>query len=922
MVGGKGMKKKALRKSTMREIFASKARFFSILLIILLGVCFYAGIKATGPDMVNTADTYYKEQQLMETKVVSPLGITEDDIKAARQSKGIDIVEPSYSLDVTQSNSQRVVKLMSYNQENKESLNQPVVIEGHLPKKEGEIAMDYRSKELNDVEIGETLTFDVDTDEEVSRASYKVVGFVNSPLFIDRVSRGNTMVGKGTVDYFGLIPETNFLLDRFTELYVTYASMTEQVAYGPSYEKAYTEYEKNLKDQLKDRPEEEIAKIKKEGEKEIDKGRQELNKSSNQLKEGEAELRLARQHLDDQKNQLEQGKALGMPVSKEQEQAVEEAENTLLTEEKKLEDSKETLEKAETELQDKERELSELSAPEYLYFSRHDNPSFSEFEDNADRISSIATVFPVFFFLIAALICLTTMTRMVDEKRGEIGTLKALGYTNWEVAQKFIVYSTLASVIGTGLGLVIGFNLFPTVIFDAYRNLYNLPPVIVTYYASYTIQSIVVALLCTLLSSLIVLRVDLLSTPAVLMRPKAPKPGKRIFLERLPKVWSRFNFNQKVTARNLFRYKQRMLMTILGIAGCMAMILTGFGLKDSIGDIVTKQFSDIWHYDASVYLDRDDMEQSIETYEAKRDGIPEVSEHLMMSQKTVDVVKKGMTSQEVIIDIPKESKELTKFITFKDRVSGEGYELDDTGVIINEKLSRLLEIKVGDTLSIKDADNQEHQVRVSQIVENYAMHFMYMTPTYYETIFKESPVFNVDYLLFNKELSNKEEEQLSKKLMEEEEVMTVSYTSKIGEAMDDTMESLNIVVWVLIVSAAMLAFVVLYNLTNINISERIRELSTIKVLGFYDKEVTMYVYRENNILTVLGILLGFVLGRLLHGFVLTTAEVDMMMFPKDIHLVSYLYSTLLTVLFSTIVMLVMHRKLRKVDMIEALKSTE
>lgn len=913
------MSKKALRKSNIREILQSKARFFSILLIILLGVCFYAGIKATGPDMIHTADTYYKDQQLMDSKVVSHIGLENKELELVKANKQVKQAEGSYTIDATEKTENTVIRLMSYDQ--KQQLNQPRLLEGKLPEKTGEIALDNRAKELKKYKIGDKITIQT-TEDKLTTENYEVVGLINSPMYIDQVSRGNTNVGKGSVDIFGIVPTTDFNLDVFTELYVTYKNTEKLESYSKTYEKKVKTNQKELKRQLESSQKERVETLYKDGKAQIQEGKEQLETGRNQLTNAKQQIETAKKELSTQSEQVTTAEKMGQPVPQEMKEALKTSEKSLAEQEEKLNSEEKTLQSKQTDLEKKEDEVDSLQDIKYVYQDRNVNPAYTEYKDNADRISSIATVFPVFFFMIAALICLTTMTRMVDEKRGEIGTLKALGYSNFEIAQKFIVYAVLASVIGSLLGLVIGFNVFPSVIYNAYGSLYNLPPVIITYYPSYSIQSLVVALLCTVLSSMIVLRVDLLSTPSVLMRPKAPKPGKRILLEKIPFIWSRFNFNQKVTARNLFRYKQRMLMTVLGIAGCMAMIITGFGLKDSIGDIVDIQFSKIWHYDATVVYNPDATEEETNKYEKERDALIVYESHLVLSQKTVEVLNDGYKKQEVVVDTPKETKNLHDFITFKDRASGKLYSLDDSGVIINEKLGKLYGLKEGDSLKIKGSGEDEKEVKISHIVENYAMHFIYMTPKFYEQTFGEKPNYNVDLLTFKDNLNQQEEEKLAEQLMNTKKAINVSFTSQIGKAMDDTMGSLNIVVWVLIVSAAMLAFIVLYNLTNINISERIRELSTIKVLGFYNKEVTMYVYRENNILTVLGILLGCVLGKLLHGFVLQTAEVDMMMFPPDIHGISYLYSALLTILFSLIVMFFMHRRLIKVDMIEALKSTE
>lgn len=1141
------MKKKALRKSIMREIFQSKARFLSILGIILLGVCFYAGIKATGPVMIESADRYFSKKQLMDGKIVSTMGITEDDLALLKNDQEIATVQPGYSQDINMVKDNRVVRFYSLPKKNKKNLNQFKVIEGRLPEKKGEIALDSLADLYGEYKLGDTLTIqgDKESPDNFNQTDYQVVGFVNSPMFIENMTRGTTQVGKGSIDYFAVIPETNFDMEMYTDVYFTYQGTTDLQAYSKTYDQEAVSGAKTVKKNFKSRPADRLAEIKKEAEEPINKAKKEIADGEQKLTDAEAELAkgrtdlaqgqtdlanaeatyqqeiangeaklaasaqeltngqaelatqeqnlaTAQQTLAASKAQLDQGEhqlraqgvdpwtdvatiqgqlsnlqqfssflsntandmvttanaipdgelipdaklnqwssaltnsfvdlsqasaaimaVSGVPMSPETrpmilgiapqlteaangiagqtapmeqlingllpfqqgsaeyqaglaqynsgvaqidsaraqladgqeslnqgyaqlEQAkvegqaqLAEGRQKLIDAEAKIKEGEETL-KAESakladgkkELAEKEKELSELKEPDYFFFDREDNPGYSEYHENSKRISSIATVFPVFFFMIAALVSLTTMTRMVDEKRGEIGALKALGYTNWEISQKYIVYATAASLIGSVLGLVIGFNVFPRVIIDAYGSLYNLPSAGTVYYASYSIQSIVVALMCTLISSMVVLRYDLFSTPATLMRPKAPKAGQRIFLERLTFIWKRLSFNHKVTARNLFRYKQRMFMTVFGIAGCMALIITGFGVRDSISDVVSIQFSKLWHYQAIVTYNDEATKEETAAYEEDVKNVPDLDKRLVLSQQSMRVMEKGKTTQTVTLDVPKETKDLADFVLFNNRKSGEIYRLTDDGVIVNEKLAKMFKLKVGDTFELTDSDTHKFPVKIANIVENYAMHFVYMTPAYYEKVFDKVPEYNSELLLFKTKPSSKEEDKISASLMENEQVVNVSFLSQTSKAMDDTIDSLTIVVWVLIISAGMLAFIVLYNLTNINVSERIRELSTIKVLGFYNNEVTMYVYRENNILTVLGILLGCLAGKLLHGFVLGTAEVDMLMFSPTIHLMSYVYSALLTLLFSLIVMWVMHRKLRNVDMIEALKSTE
>ncbi|MGY3766418.1 FtsX-like permease family protein [Vagococcus vulneris] len=824
MVGGNDTReKKALYKSVLREIFQSKARFLSILLIIFLGVCFYAGIKATGPDMMNTADHYYKKQKLMQTEITSPLGFESEDIHLLSQDKRVAQVEGSYLLDVNQKEANQVIRLMSYSLHNKDQLNQPVIVSGRLPENDGEVVADNRAFETEKLKLGDTLKIeDNAVKNQLHQSTFKVVGFVNSPLYVDRVSRGSTIVGKGSVDYFILLPEENFKNNLYTHLYVTYKDLNQLPSYSDKYNKKYEQDQKSIEYLLKDRSDKrKTAKIN-ETTKKINNGETQIATGYERLEIAQKQLNQESENLSTKKSQLKQAKASGLSETSVQEDEIRKAEKQLADQKTKLKETETDLIQGKKNLVNQRNDAKQLDKVDYRYVGREDNVAYSEYKDNANRISSIATVFPVFFFMIAALICLTTMTRMVDEKRGEIGTLKALGYTNWEIAQKYVVYASAASLIGSLLGLIAGYHVFPLVIYNAYGSLYNLPPVIITYYSSYAIQSIFVALLCTLISALVVLRVDLLSTPAQLMRPKAPKPGKRILLERISWLWRKFNFNQKVTARNLFRYKQRMLMTILGIAGCMAMIITGFGIKDSIGDIVGIQFSKIWHYDATVVYNGDASQDETTSYEKVRDKLPYYEQNLLLSQKTIEVKKPSFKKHEVTLDTPKNVSHLSQFITFKDRVSGEKYQLTDNGVIINEKLADLFDIQAGDSIEIDVGEGELYKVKVDHIVENYALHFIYMTPTYYEKVFDKKPVYNVDLLKFKQPLTKKQENNFAEKLMDEKNVVNVSYTSQIGEAMSDTMGSLTIVVWVLIISAALLAFIVLYNLTNINISERIR----------------------------------------------------------------------------------------------------
>ncbi|AIQ56256.1 ABC transporter permease [Paenibacillus borealis] len=854
------MKKRALWKDVFREIRHTKARFLSIFAIIMLGVSFFAGIKSAGPDMLNTAATYYKDYRLMDLRVQSTYGLTEKSIDDLRDIPGVQTVQPVYSSDVFLGESGLIAKVYSYTGENE--LNGYKITSGHLPEASGEIVLDANLLQEEKFSLGDSITFSGeagnDLAENFQTLSYTVVGFVQSPQYIETSNRGTSRIGKGTADAFAVIPEDNFNLPVYTEAYLSFTDTAAESAYTPAYDDLVERHLSETEDALKNYPEQRLEELKAEAAEMMAAGQQPMDATQQQQQQQQAEALAAQ-------NPLEQ--------------------------------------------------------PKVYVTDRTINPGYAEYKDNADRLSAIATAFPVFFFLIAALVSLTTMTRMVEEQRLQIGTLKALGYGAMDIMAKFLVYGTLASLAASIAGLAVGFTLFPGIIYNAYGQLYNLPDVIKSFYPAYAIISIIVALVCTAMTAMIASRVELRSNASVLMRPKSPKSGQRIMLERFGFLWRRLSFVQKVTARNLFRYKQRMFMTVIGVAGCTALILTGFGLKDSIGSIADRQFGGIMKYSALVALHDNATAEDKASYAELIKQEPAVTGTLDVLQEAMTARAKGVNDQEVRIFVPTDADKLAPFVTMKDRTTDEPRVLTDEGAIITEKLARLYDLVPGDSLTVLDSNNEEYQVKVSAVTENYVLHYVYMTPAYYTEVFGHDPVYNTQLLNYSAQ-DKQWEDTFGEKLTSNGQVAMVSFSSGVGEAFDGTMESMDVVIVVLIVSAAALAFVVLYNLTNINVSERVRELSTIKVLGFYDKEVTMYIYRENILLTLLGIIFGGALGILLHGFVLSTAELDATMFAPLIKWQSYLYAALLTVLFSGIVMVFMHLKLKRIHMIEALKSVE
>lgn len=557
--------------------------------------------------------------------------------------------------------------------------------------------------------------------------------------------------------------------------------------------------------------------------------------------------------------------------------------------------------------------------PRWITYTRGHNPGYVEYGQNAERVGNIGKVFPVFFLAVAALVCLNAMTRMSEEKRGEMGTLKALGVSGGQVMQMFLIYASLATVIGCIVGVAVGFKLFPFAIIQAYGMMYRVPVVYIPYRPMLAALSSAAMLACILITAAVSCGGALRRTPAELIRPKAPRSGKHILLERVRPVWRHMNFIKKVTARNIFRYKKRMIMIVIGIAGCTALTLTGFGLRDSINDVVDLQYNKIWKYDAAeVFTDFGDA--TLDEVLSAVHGADENAVAMPVYQGAIDI-KTGDNSVEATVFVPQQSDRLSDYVLLNSRTEGEQYTLGDSGVILTEKAAKLLNVSVGDkvTLIIND---KEYSVPIDAVCENYVAHYAFMSPQFYSGLLSDECKYNTVLISYSRAMSADKETQMCESLLGVDSAMSVTVLSDKQDVFSDMMDSLNIVVVVLIISAGLLAFVVLYNLTLINITERERELSVMKVLGFYGREVSAYIFRESIVLTVIGIVFGLGVGRLLTGFVITTAEIDMVMFGREIYLPSYLLAAAITLVFAVIVSLFMRRKITDINMAESLKSVE
>ena len=667
-----------------------------------------------------------------------------------------------------------------------------------------------------------------------------------------------------------------------------------------------------------------------DGKSQIAAARSQLDSAKSQITDGKAQIQSAWALLNEKeatlnasKAQLASGEQELADGRSEYEQAAKEAEDQITDGQVKITDGEKQLADAKQKIADAKAEIKKIENPKWYVQTREDAlTEYQGYGDNADRMRSIGKVFPVLFFLVAALISLTTMTRMVEEQRVQIGTMKALGYGKAAIAGKYIGYALIATLGGSIFGVLIGEKILPFIIIYAYMILYkHLPAILVPYHMSYALQASVIAVACTLIATVASCYKELAAEPAELMRPAAPKQGKRILLERIGIIWKHLNFTWKSTVRNLIRYKKRFFMTVFGIGGCMALMVVGFGLKDCIYEIVSLQYEKVQFYDAATYLSDDISEENRQQIQEYLDQNADVKETIEARMQKTDV-KSASAKKSLYLMVPSDDEKIEDFLSFHSRTNkDEVYSLKKDEVILTEKMASLLNVKVGDQLTIEDEDRGDQTVTIGAICENYMSHYLYLSPEKYEELYGKEAEYNT--IIYSvKDGRDDQIEKIGTKLLTMDGVLNVSYTSSIEGRLDDMLKSLNLVIVVLIVSAGMLAFVVLYNLNNINITERQRELATLKVLGFYDGEVASYVYRENILLTIIGSVVGMVLGNLLHRYIILTVEVEEAMFGRQIHWQSYLYSFLFTVAFSLFVNWVMFYKLKKIDMVESLKSVE
>ena len=1031
------VKKNRLPRTFKKDIICSVknsfARFMAILIIVALGAGFYAGLNAVAPDMRATVDKYCRDRRLFDIRVVSTLGLTQEDVDAIRNTEGIENVMAGYTVDAISEigDTEKVIRVHSLPRNTSESydgyLNRPLVTSGRMPSAVDECVVSESKMTESGIEIGDTVVLENDDgslDDTMAQLEFKVVGVVRTPYYMS-FNLGTTTKGSGSINRFIYVLDEAFCSEVYTDFYATvegadeldcftqeYDDLVQSVidrlepiadaretlryddVYGTAKEKlddARAELE-DAKTELSDQKEkaeteladaeQQLADAEKtiaEVEITVTQGQNKLIDSENELKSHEDEYNTAKAGLASGIEQLCAAaaymgasdediaviKAVGSPDSitnpylaaayGEQYQTLaqasafvaqyeagkaalaegwkqwqagndayvaardalpeqrEELEKARKEADEKIADAEAQIADAEEELRGYEIDLEDLDDCTWYLLTRNENEGFASFTGDADRMGSLGTVFPVLFFLVAALVALTTMTRMVDEERVLIGTYKSLGLGNRAIMTKYLLYALIATVVGAVIGVVIGFYTLPYICWNSYLLVYTAPKLTAKYYVKYALEGLLASAACTLGATYSSCRASLKEWPSTLMLPKSPPIGKRILLERIGFIWQRTSFIWKVTFRNLFRYKKRLIMTVVGIAGCTGLMLTGFGIKNSISEILDKQYEEIYIYDTTVTLSDGNLSDSAN---AALDST--FADRLAFMEKSAELTA-GDEKLTVVLSVPEDADRLNDYIVTRERKSGKAVPFGSDSVLITEKAARELGVSVGDEVSAKIGDDAAVTFTITGITENYVYHYLYVSPEIYaKTTGNE---FEADKLAarLNDGVVHSE---ASKKLLDYAGISTVAYNTESMETFANMIKSLDYITLVLIFCAGALAFVVLYNLTNINITERIRELATIKVLGFRAHEVAAYIFRETALLTLIGGVIGLGLGVIMHSFVITTVEVDMVMFGRTIKPMSFLYSFLLTLVFTAIVDLFMYRKLGNISMVESLKSVD
>ena len=888
-----------MKKTTLREIRQSLGRYLAIFAIVAMGVGFFAGLKITRQVMITSANAYLEEKQLYDFRLLSTLGFEDEDVQTLSSKEDIRFVEGAVAADIlyfNQQGNEDVIKAHSLLQ----NINGLEVVAGRLPQQATECVVDanlYDKSALGTKIVLSENNVEEDLDYFAYR-EYTIVGIAQSSAYI-QFERGTTALGNGQVSGFMYLLPQGFCAEFYTEIYVKFNQ--DYPIYSKDYNDYIDEKEPLWKDYCKAQGERRYQAI---------------------VADAEAELANAKQTLAEEKADAKQTLADAKKELTDAEAELADAHAELADGWAKYNDSyaefEEKIAEAEQEIADAEADIANIEKPETYVLNRDTNIGYACFQNDSSIVEGLANVFPVFFFLVAALVCMTTMNRMVEEQRTQIGVLKALGYGEAAIMGKYLFYSGSAALAGCIAGYFLGIHLFPFVIWTAYGMMYQMGSIVYIFDGGTALLCLACALLCSMGTTWISCRHELKEVAADLMRPKAPRAGKRVFLEWLPFIWKRLKFLHKVSVRNIVRYKRRFFMMVIGISGCTALLVTGFGIRDSVVDIADQQFQEIQTYQFGITLKngiKDANDPSLTEFTEILDTYG--GSFLPVLETTMD------------LQTPENLKSIHLIIVENPAQIGEYIDLhtpDKTAIsypkageaVICEKLAKRYRIQIGDTIHLFEENGTEVQAVVSGICENYIYNYIYLNAETYQTALGTFLYKNV-YANITKDADI---HAIGAAIMKANNITAVSINADMLVRFSSMMSSMNYIVFVVIACAAALAFIVLYNLNNINITERIREIATIKVLGFYRNETAAYVFRENTALTAIGCAVGLLLGKLLHIYVMHKVDIDLMSFDVHVKAVSYLLSILLTFAFTWIVNRIMTGKLENINMAESLKSVD
>lgn len=856
------MNRNTLWKDALSSLNHSWGRFIGITLLMAVSAFTFIGLKMAGPDMKNTAQTYYQEVNLADLTVSSNYGLDKNDTQTIKNQAKKATLDFGYLQDATINNSKTSLRVLSESK----NISTSQLISGNFPKKDNQIAISYLLR--NKYHIGEWITLNEHSNLKNSR--FKIVGFIRPSEYTDKSNLGQTNVGTGQLSGVAIVKKSAFKAQSYSIARIRFNKTKELDPYSSTYQKFIDNKKERLTNSLAQN-----SKLKKT---EVD----------NNFKDAQKQIRQA-------KEQIQLAENNGLNMSRE----------------------KARLEKQQKKLNEQEQEIKQLGSISYYVNDRKNDSGYDTYQSNSEKIELITNIFPVFLFAVAALVSFSTMTRFIDEERQNIGVLRALGYSKLDTSLKFVIYSLTAALTGVFIGAIGGYWILSRIIFNAYTANLTLTNFQSGFSWKYLFLTFLISILCTTGAAVIQLFIVLRAKTSELLLPKPPKNGSRILLEKIKPFWQHLSFNYKVTLRNIFRYKVKMIMTILGIAGCTGLLMMGFGIRDSLAGIGQKQYSEIIKYDL-IAIDKNSLSSEQSSRLNQKLSSSQVNKYLPVYFENVSKKIAG-TNQDLSIIVPEKSSQISKYISLRNRSSGQKINLNSRGIVISEKLAKLLNLSIGDELSLVTTNGKKVKLPISNICEMYMGHYVLMNSNVYQKYFNKKVNSNAQLI----ELNNKKQtNSFANSLMKTGAVSAINLNTNNQQIIDSLIQSMNKVIFLLIGLAALLAVVVIFTLTTTNLEERMREIATLKVLGFYNNEASLYIYRETIILSIFGILIGFLIGNWLHGFIIDNLSPLNAMFRPGILFSNYLLSALIPLVITGIMAIFVNRKIKEVNMLEALKSVD